>query len=237
MREKISIAMATYNGEKYIREQIESILCQLEPSDELIVSDDGSKDKTIEIIESFSDTRIKIIAGPQKGVKKNFENAIEKCSGKYIFLSDQDDIWEINKIDSVLASFASDIKVNCVLHDCTVYDSKCHNVIIESFFKYRSSKLGIVRNMYKNSYIGCCMAFRNDVKGRILPIPTDIEMHDQWIGVMCEALGRNIMLKQKLIKYRRHDNNVSSLKHHSIKKMISNRVVFVLRFFTRWLWL
>ena len=90
---KISVAMATYNGEKYIKKQIESILINLNKDDELIISDDGSKDKTLDIIKSIKDKRIKIISGPKQGVIKNFENALNNCTGEYIFLSDQDDIW------------------------------------------------------------------------------------------------------------------------------------------------
>ena len=77
--------MATYNGEKYIKEQLESILLQLENQDEVIVSDDGSTDHTLKIIESLNDQRIKILKGPRNGVKQNFAHALSFCKGKYIF--------------------------------------------------------------------------------------------------------------------------------------------------------
>ena len=87
----ISVAMTSFNGEKHIKRQIDSILANLDTSDELVISDDGSTDRTIEIIQSLHDNRIVLVYGPKKGINKNFENAIYHCKGDYIFLSDQDD--------------------------------------------------------------------------------------------------------------------------------------------------
>ena len=98
----ISVCIATYNGEKYIKEQLDSILPQLKKLDEIIISDDKSKDKTLKIIKTLNDSRIKIFTNPKKGLISNFENAITKSSGDYIFLSDQDDIWHENKIQFYL---------------------------------------------------------------------------------------------------------------------------------------
>ena len=97
---KISVCIATYNGERYIREQLDSILSQLSLDDEVIISDDGSKDSTIEIISSYLDSRIKVFKNNGKhGYVGNFENALNHSSGDFIFLSDQDDIWELQKIE------------------------------------------------------------------------------------------------------------------------------------------
>ncbi len=219
----ISVAMATYNGEKYITEQIDSILKQLSENDELIISDDGSTDKTIKIIEKYKDKRIKLLKGPHNGVKQNFANAITNCKGKYIFLSDQDDVWLEKKVDKVLNTFENE-KCTCVLHDNIVFDSASGKTIIESFFKYRHCQSGALKNIIKNSYIGCCMAFSREIIDEILPIPNKIEMHDQWIGIISDLYGKTSLLEEKLIKYRRHDSNVSEMKHYGIAKMITNRV-------------
>lgn len=220
----ISVAMATYNGEKYIKEQVKSILLNLAPNDELVISDDGSNDTTLKIINSFKDARIKIINGPKNGVKQNFANAIEHCKGKYIFLSDQDDVWTNNKVEKVLEIFEK-YDCDCVTHNCDVVNGDMSEVIIESFFKHRNSKSGVLTNIYKNRYLGCCMAFSSKMKEYILPIPNDIEMHDQWIGIICDKHGKSKFIEDKLIHYRRHGGNVSEMKHYPLMKMIRNRIV------------
>ena len=225
---KVSVAMATYDGEKYIKEQIDSILSNMRSTDELVISDDGSTDKTIEIISNYNDKRIKIFEGPRNGVKKNFENAIRLCDGDYIFLADQDDIWEKNKIEEVMNVFKNNSKVSLIVHDAIVFESDSKEVLIESFFKFRKSSSGFIKNVIKNSYIGCCMAFSKELKKYILDIPDDIEMHDQWIGIINDIyLEKAYFLKQKLIRYRRHQNNVSELKHYPFYKMLVNRIKFL----------
>lgn len=111
----VSVCMATFNGEKFIKEQIDSILCQLSDYDELIVSDDGSTDKTVDIIKSYNDRRISIFNHVRNFetnsltsiVSSNFENAIKHAKGDYIFLSDQDDVWLPNKISEGVQSLRS----------------------------------------------------------------------------------------------------------------------------------
>lgn len=226
MRERVSVALASYNGEKYIGRQIESILRNLSAQDELVVSDDGSGDDTLRIVESFRDPRIRIVAGPGLGVKKNFENAIKNCKGKYIFLADQDDVWMDGKIDAVLEVFN---ECNCpvVVHDCIVVDEE-EQEIEGSFFDYRKSGPGFIKNFVKNTYVGCCMAFNADLVKTILPIPDAIEMHDQWIGLMGEKKGKPAFITDRLILFKRHGDNTSDPFHHyPLKKMIHNRLVLL----------
>lgn len=230
MNTKVSVAMATYNGEKYIEEQLKTILNQLRPEDEVIVSDDGSTDRTLEIVNNLRDKRIKVFNGPKNGVKQNFGNAISKCSGRYVFLADQDDIWLNNKVAVMLEEFRKK-DCTCVVHDAEVFDSKTDKTLYKSFFEWRGSRSGIWKNIWKNSYIGCCMAFTSDMKEYILPIPNDIEMHDQWIGIMCEKFGKSVFLPEVLLRYRRHDGNQSDMNRHGICRMLRNRVVFMKRVF------
>lgn len=227
MREKVSVVMATYNGEKYIREQLESILENLNEEDEIIISDDGSKDSTRSIIKEYmtKDKRIKLLDGPKNGIKQNFANGIKNATGKYIFLADQDDIWKQNKVESMLNVFEKE-KVKLVIHDAEIVDEDL-KATEESFFKYRNSGNGILKNIWKNTYIGCCIAFDATIKDKILPIPNDIEMHDQWIGIIAEMEGRVYFLKEVLILYRRHGDNNSQMKHYGIIKMIRNRLVLI----------
>lgn len=220
---RVSVAMASYNGAKSIAQQIDSILENLEENDEIVISDDGSTDGTIEIINKYiqKDARIKLIQGPKNGVKANFTSAMQNCSGKYIFLSDQDDIWSKNKVEKVLPVLEQH---DLVVHDCIVTTSSISQVIEPSFFKYRNSGSGILKNIYKNTYIGCCMAFSRRLMKKAIPIPNDIEMHDQWIGILNDILYKNTyFLNEPLIFYRRHDNNVSSFTHYPLVKMVKNR--------------
>ena len=181
---KISVAMATYNGEKYIKEQIESIVVNLLPQDEIIISDDGSTDNTRKIIDMLNCDMIKVIDGPKNGVKKNFENAIRNCSGKYIFLSDQDDIWEKSKVEEILEVLEEGYEL--VVHDAVVVNGDNSKVIMQSWYKYRNSKKGIVKNIVKNAYQGACMCFSREMLPHVLPIPNNIYMHDQWIGLIIQ---------------------------------------------------
>lgn len=222
VKTKISVAMATYNGEKYIKEQIETILKNLNDNDELVISDDGSSDMTVEIIKSFNDKRIKLIDGPKKGLKQNFNNAIKNTSGDIIFLSDQDDVWMENKVDKIVECFESNDYI-LIQHDAIVVDEN-DNVLFESFAAHRKVKTGIIKNLIKNSYHGCCIAFRKELKNEILPIPDNIYLHDEWIGLVAELNGKTYFLNEKLIKYRRHSENNSSFQHLPIKQMLKNRV-------------
>jgi glycosyltransferase involved in cell wall biosynthesis len=196
--------MATYNGEKYIYTQLESILCQLGEKDEVIISDDSSTDKTLEIIGSFKDERIKIHKyNTYYNPIFNFENALKNASGDIIFLSDQDDVWEENKVASVVELMS---EYDVIVSDCKVIDNN-GVVIQESFFRTRNSGKGFWKNLYKCTYLGCCMAFGSRILKLSLPFPSNIPMHDLWIGTIGELYGRVKFCDQKLIKFRRHGSN------------------------------
>lgn len=215
--------MAVYNGEKYIREQIDSILPQLKENDEIVISYDESQDNTYNIINDYAkkDLRFKIFNGPNKGAIYNFENAILNCTKEYIFLCDQDDVWEPNKVDTVIKEF-SKTNADLILHDASIVD-KDLNELEPSFFKKRNCKKGIFNNIIKNSYIGCCMAFNCRLKVHILPFPKSLPMHDQWIGLVGEKFFNVNFLNKQLVKYRRHGNNVSSEKHSDVLTMLKWR--------------
>ena len=206
---KISVCMATYNGEKYIKEQLDSILIQLSDSDEVIVSDDGSSDKTIEIIERLNDSRIKIILNKgEKGYTKNFENALKNSDGDIIFLSDQDDVWEKNKVKDMVKELSS---YDLVISNAEIVD-KDLKLINKSHFDLRGVKRGFWINFLKTRYIGACMAFKGEVLKKVLPFPKNQKLcaHDYWITIVCEAFYKVKLIDQPLIKYRRHGNNASS---------------------------
>ncbi len=217
-RNMISVCMATYNGEKFLREQIDSILLQLRVNDELIISDDGSTDNTIRIIESYKDDRIKFFKNLSKhGVNSNFENAIYHAKGDFIFLSDQDDVWLPGKVDACVNALKN---ADCVIHDAIVVD-KDLNIITESFFEIRNSGSGFWKNLYKNTYVGCCMSFRKSILEYVLPYPSNLPIFQEgWIAMLAELNGRVAFINIKGILFRRHSSNTSC----TVKKSTFSRV-------------
>lgn len=230
---KISVAMATYNGEKYVNQQIESILKQLNDEDELIISDDSSCDNTLKIICSFKNPHIRVYSNSyRKGVVSNFENAIIHCKGDIIVLSDQDDIWAPNKLEIIRYCFLKR-KCDILVHDAIIIDDKA-NQINDSFYKFRHSGPGLLKNIFKNTYIGCCMAFKNSLNVIILPFPKNIPMHDMWIGILGNIFGKVIFIDNKLIYYRRHEENSTSFNKSDFKNILIWRMNLIYNIIKRY---
>lgn len=202
----ISVCIATYNGEKYIQEQIDSIIRQLSDNDEIVISDDGSTDKTISILKAYYDSRIKIKLNKGKhGIVSNFENALKHSSGDIIFLSDQDDIWDKHKVEKCMDTLKD---ADLVVHNSKVIRED-GSLPDDDFFQLRHSGPGYWKNLYKNSFVGSCMVFRKEVKDYVLPFPHHILWHDMWIGLMVEKKGKTKFVNDKLLIYRRHESNAS----------------------------
>jgi glycosyltransferase involved in cell wall biosynthesis len=220
----VSVALATYNGQEFLREQIDSIVNQLGNEDELIVSDDGSTDNTIEIINHYlKDNRVKLYKNPGKGVIKNFENAIYKTRNEIIILSDQDDIWLPNKLDYIKSEF-SDNKAELVVTAAKRVNSNLEELEANTT-THRNWQKGIVRNFIKNTYIGCCMAFDRKLLDVILPFPSSIPMHDVWIGLLAELTKSKInYIDEPLILYRRHENTATTNQRSKYKKIVYWRI-------------
>lgn len=231
---KRSICMATYNGEKYIYAQLDSILKQLSENDEVIISDDSSTDRTGDIIKMFKDRRIKLYEDNHfYSPIFNLENALKKASGDIIFLSDQDDIWLDNKVEVMTKLLQL---YDLVVSDCTLIDEN-ETVLNDSFFKLRGAGPGIIHNIYKNSYIGCCMAFNSKLLIKALPFPRNIAMHDMWIGTIGELFGKTCFCEEKLVKYRRHGENASpeiNRSKFSILQKFTFRTVLAYQLFKRY---
>lgn len=232
---RISVAMTTYNGAAYLKEQMDSIYSQLGTEDEIVISDDGSSDNTLQILQSYQNgsVSVRILNGPQAGIKKNVEHVLKHCRGKYIFLADQDDIWFPEKVSRILQCF-TDSRVNLVVHDAIVFAKDTQKPVMNSFFAFRHSRAGICKNIWRNSYIGCCMAFRSALLEQALPIPSAVEMHDQWLGILNDFYYRkSYFLKEPLLYYRRHGDNNSAMVPYSKRKRLKNRLVFIGQFIKR----
>lgn len=174
----ISICMATYNGEKYIAEQIDSILMQMRDADELVISDDSSSDNTIEIIKRYKDPRIKLYEGNKfRSPILNFEYVIKCAKNSIITLADQDDVWLDGKLDLIRKYFLINNVRSVLVMDNYVVDMHL-NIVNPSLFELINSGNGFFKNLKKNTFLGCNLAFTSDLLKYILPFPKGIPMHD-----------------------------------------------------------
>ena len=217
----VSVVMAACNGEKYLPEQLDSILSQIGEDDEVVVSVDPSQDRTFEILFEYAakDARIRVLEGPGEGVIRNVEHALQSSSGRLIFLADQDDVWMPDKVEKVCRTLEHN---TLVLHDAQIVDENLDE-ISPSFMSWRRSRKGMLANIRKNSYIGCCMAFRRELLEYILPFPEKLPMHDQWIGLLAEKHGSARLLRVPLIRYRRHGANATKQTHANAAQMLKWR--------------
>lgn len=213
----ISVCMATYNGERFIKEQVDSILCQLNNDDELIVSDDGSVDDTIKILKSYNDVRIKIYYNQNHGVNNNFANALSHSNGDYIFLCDQDDIWMPDKVRIVKKALENNM---VVVHNASIIDGEGKS-LGKTYYECTPDKTGFWGNLWKSRYLGCCMAFRSSLLKELMPFPKNVFGHDYWIGLYCDFRYKVHFMDDVLISYRRHGNNVSTSAEKSTASLYS----------------
>lgn len=239
MQETIDILLATYNGEKYIKEQIDSILEQTYKNIRLIISDDCSTDSTQEILREYEqkDKRIKLCLQENNlGVVKNIEFLLKQVESKYYMLSDQDDVWLPEKVEKSLETLLKQ-NADLVFGDLEVVD-KDLNTIYQSFgdFMLLNKKIHKYLNSDKLNYIyncvtGCTILAKKETIEKILPLPIDSKylIHDHWIGLMVSIYGKVAYIPEKYIKYRQHGNNqVGTDKiSHGFKKLYQVRELFI----------
>ncbi len=206
--------MITYNGEKYIKEQIDSILAQIGENDEILISDNGSKDGTIDIIQSYEDHRIRLFHnissdkfnGTMKkcyNVGRNAENVLKRAKGDFIFLADQDDVWLPNKVTKCIQELnENDLVITNhipVDENLKPFASTINEIVIPN----------LLNTLFRTQFLGCCMAFKKSLCKYILPFPKEPLMHDIWIGIMGLKYGKISLIQEPLLLYRRHANNAS----------------------------
>ena len=235
----ITVCMATHNGAKYIKDQIDSILPQLSEDDELIVSDDGSKDDTVSIIEQYGDPRIKIVRyqhpvkftdnfATHRYASRNFENAMSQAKGDIIFLCDQDDVWMQDKVEKCVEALTDSILVK---HNGIRIDSESRPMGFDSCSVPVSRHLLV--NLYKLKIPGSHVAFRRELLDVALPLPENTISHDAWLGCVASCIGKCVTLDDRLIQYRIHHANVSVHKDNSIFVQIRYRIELLLQIIRR----
>ncbi|WP_294236380.1 glycosyltransferase family 2 protein [Chryseobacterium endophyticum] len=216
---KSSVALCTYNGERFLRKQINSILDQTTDVDEIVICDDGSTDNTLEILEEYKKQfpnifKIHVNEQNLRSVK-NFEKAISLCENDIIFLCDQDDIWRKEKVETYLSFFKRNIQINAVCSNGYGIDEKDHildiitvwDIIAEQ--KKKNSKLDYfeIINFVGNFATGASMAFRKSFVSQCLPFPEFEDFHhDEWIALVAAYKNSFEFFPQKFFYYRQHEN-------------------------------
>lgn len=217
----ISIAMTTYNGEKYIERQLETIWNQSLPADEIIICDDSSQDRTIEIIKAFIEKnqtdKIRLIQNDTNlGYIKNFHKAISLTCGDYIFLADQDDEWHADKIERTLHVLKEE-NASVICTNCCLIDEKSNIIPNPTWFDRNPfidcvsqpvSEISFYELVIGNIAQGCTYCFTREVKDTYLKINSEYLIHDHQIMFVAALLGKAYFLNEALLDYRLHGNNV-----------------------------
>ncbi len=238
--EKIAVLMATYNGEKYIEEQIDSILNQTYKNIVLYIRDDNSKDNTVEIVKKYEEMYPEkvILVNDQKkasGACKNFMFLLEYVykldKYEYFMFSDQDDFWIEDKISTMIEEYDKIVNKDepILIHsDLQVVDSKL-NVINNSFIEYSGEEKkydGFFRYLFQNNVTGCTMFINKKLVDLIKFNIDNIFMHDWYFALIASSLGQVIFVDKSIIKYRQHENNVIGANkvdsRHIFKKLKNN---------------
>lgn len=234
----ISVCIAMHNGGEYIIEELKSILPQLGVDDEVVISDDGSTDGSIQAVNDLCDDRIKIYHFICKDtmhlmrhlVTLNFENALQHAKGDIIFMADQDDIWMPNKVKVFVEQLQ---KYDLVLSELSICDAN-GKPTGEKWFNGRFRQNNPLK-IFGMTYQGCSMAFNRKVLEAAFPFPKKLLSHDHWIGYIAEMIGNVKFIDEPLMYYRIHGNNVSgdSPSTNSLWFKISYRLYMVKEFLLR----
>jgi len=232
MNDTFSVAMCTYNGSRYLSTQLESIGCQTRLPDELVVCDDASSDDTVLIIERFAASvpfRVRLEVNSRNlGSTRNFEKAINLCTGGIIVLADQDDVWLPNKLETIEARFQSAPTVGLVFSDGVLVDEDLRPLGTRLW-----KSVGFDEKMRRQfnaedaldvllpgwTVTGATMAFRSKFRALALPIPEDVPMiHDGWIALVIAAVAEVSFIEEPLIKYRQHERQQIGVKTRTTRE-------------------
>ena len=227
---KVSVALATYNGEKYIYEQLDSIFKQLYRPDEVIISDDNSKDKTkkivLEFISNHNLVNWKFIENKRDhGVANNFLNALNNVTGDIIFLSDQDDIWNYDKVKSTVEAF--DLDTSCVISSISYINQNGERINEKTTYtKKANHKIDLDELCSVCSYLGMSSAFRRNVVEKTDKRFMLNTSHDWALFIQACNSGKIKYIGKVLQKYRQHSDNASTIKDNSRR---NKRIKFIER--------
>jgi glycosyltransferase involved in cell wall biosynthesis len=227
----LSVCMATYQGELYVERQLRSILDELGPDDEIVVVDDCSADRTVDVIEAMGDHRIRIFRNTvNRREVYSFGRAIELARGDIIFLSDQDDVWLPGRAALMVARLReADAQLVSTNFEWIDASGQPLQVAFDGVSSATSARhFGNIFDIFvgKTNYFGCAQAFRRELVPLITPIPSYVESHDLWIALAANLIGSNLHVDDKTLLKRRHGTNTTST--------VSNRPL-LRKLWSRWI--
>lgn len=223
----ISVCMTTYNGEAYLKKQIDSVVDQLSENDELIVFDDCSTDGTWEILQRYDDSRVRRYRNARNvGYIQNFENCFHLASNSVILICDQDDIWYFDKLSTVRKMYTENQDLILLISNMDLIDS--NDALIKSealphFRRGRNKLVNTIQGFIRGRYYGCTMAIDRMTLLSALPLPRNHPSYDFYLGLVCELRGRVQALPNSLIAHRLHEKNQSLQKRGRLDKALIRR--------------
>ncbi len=212
-KHSVSVALTTYNGEKYIAEQLESIIKQSYPAYEIIISDDASKDDTIKIVNQYQKNHpnIKLLENKNNvGMNQNFEQVIRKCSGQLVAICDHDNIWKEDRLEKIIKKFNNEILIysdsQVIFRNGEPYKK------LSEIKKYKFTSGESPKELYYyNAIFGHNMVFRCELLNEIFPFPKKGINYDGWIAFVTSCVGKIGYIDEPLVYFRWHDRNMT---HH-----------------------
>lgn len=230
MNEKISIIMATYNGEEYIGDQINSIMTQTYSNWELIIRDDGSTDSTVLLIEKYInlDNRIRLIKGENVGVTRNYGLLLKEVANRdYVMFCDQDDVWKEDKLSMTMAYMKEAEQQHSNYPILVFSDKRNVNQDLCELQKDRKNKIHRGYNLWEilcmNPIYGCTMMLNRRLIDLVICIPSYINIYDYWVSLNAALSGYIIHIPKELMLYRQHGKNVTGgMDNYSLRRKISN---------------
>ncbi len=237
---KVSVALCTFNGARYLSAQLASIEGQTRPPDEVVVRDDGSHDATPELLEAFrrrAPFPVRIETGPRLGSTANFEQAIARCTGDIIALADQDDVWRPHKLATLEQAFAADPAVGLAFSDARLLTGD-GRLMSGSVWQTLGFSAGVQRTFDADPFrallgravvAGCMLAFPAEARDVILPFPPELSAyepmhHDRWISLVMAATARVAKIDEPLLDYRVHREQQVGIRVFRIRRLTHPRL-------------
>jgi len=233
----VSIALCTYNGEAYLKQQLDSIVNQSYPEIELIAVDDCSSDDTLNILKEYSAKYpfIKLFINPENlGYIRNFEKALSLCNGDFIALSDQDDIWDLKKIEKQVKAIGNNL---LIYHDSEFVDQNGQSLRL-----YMSDIMNLYRGdqpeafLFFNCISGHSVLMKKELRDELLPFP-DAYFHDWWMGYVAANLGSIDFINESLVKYRQHHKADTNILKRKRDNTLRNPISASMKFEQKLLWI